>query len=210
MVPSMMFACRGMAKRMATPGILVRGMKSNSGDIPEFPVRTPKHEDERRRQIWKTGKLAGQDEDGQQYSLPETKDPDTGVEGKTTRSSTVDPDKKMDLRGITRNEEELARARRRAQSVKVTVEGERNDVSVASSIPEEHIKERYVRIYVPARNVMQSGTAATKKWRIQFETRERWENNLMGWASSGDPLSNIQVCSLMTSYCRRYKNLVPS
>jgi hypothetical protein len=25
-------------------------------------------------------------------------------------------------------------------------------------------------------------------------SRQRWENNLMGWASSGDPLSNMQVC----------------
>ena len=28
------------------------------------------------------------------------------------------------------------------------------------------------------------------RWRIEFDTRERWENNLMGWSSSADPLSN--------------------
>jgi len=66
-------------------------------------------------------------------------------------------------------------------------------------VPEEHIKERYVRIYRPAKNPMQSGTANIKRWKIEFETRQRWENSLMGWASSGDPLSNMQVCVINTS-----------
>lgn len=50
-----------------------------------------------------------------------------------------------------------------------------------------------MRIYRPAKNAMQSGTHGIKKWRIEFESRSRWENNLMGWASSGDPLSNTLV-----------------
>merc|ERR1712203_1327740 len=53
--------------------------------------------------------------------------------------------------------------------------------------------ERYVRVYRPAKNAMQSGTAGVRRWRLEFETRERWENNLMGWASTGDPLSNMIV-----------------
>ena len=60
-------------------------------------------------------------------------------------------------------------------------------------VPEQHIKERYVRIFRPAKNAMQSGTHGVKRWKIEFETRQRWENNLMGWASSGDPLSNMLV-----------------
>ena len=60
-------------------------------------------------------------------------------------------------------------------------------------VPEEHIKERMVRVYRPAKNAMQSGTHGIKRWRLEFENRQRWENNLMGWASSGDPLSNMQV-----------------
>jgi hypothetical protein len=31
---------------------------------------------------------------------------------------------------------------------------------------------------------MQSGTHNTKKWKIEWDTKERWENALMGWASS--------------------------
>ncbi len=67
------------------------------------------------------------------------------------------------------------------------------DISGISGVPEEHIKERYVRIFRPAKNAMQSGTAGVRRWKIEFETRQRWENPLMGWASSGDPLSNMQV-----------------
>lgn len=52
-----------------------------------------------------------------------------------------------------------------------------------SGVPEEHIKERRVRIFVPARNIMQSGSNNTHRWMIEFETRERWENPLMGWVS---------------------------
>ena len=33
----------------------------------------------------------------------------------------------------------------------------------------------------------------TFRWKIEFDTRERWENNLMGWSSSADPLSNLQI-----------------
>merc|ERR1711860_42823 len=47
----------------------------------------------------------------------------------------------------------------------ITVEGA-VDVATTSGVPEEHIKERYVRIYRPAKNAMQSGTHGIKRWRI--------------------------------------------
>uniref|UniRef100_A0A8I5NSA3 NADH dehydrogenase [ubiquinone] iron-sulfur protein 4, mitochondrial n=1 Tax=Papio anubis TaxID=9555 RepID=A0A8I5NSA3_PAPAN len=65
------------------------------------------------------------------------------------------------------------------------------DVTTLTGVPEEHIKTRKVRIFVPARNNMQSGVNNTKKWKMEFDTRERWENPLMGWASTADPLSNM-------------------
>jgi NADH dehydrogenase (ubiquinone) Fe-S protein 4 len=55
-------------------------------------------------------------------------------------------------------------------------------VSELSGIPSEQLK-RVARIYMPARNAMQSGTNATHTWNLEFETQERWENPLMGWAS---------------------------
>ncbi|XP_072038462.1 NADH dehydrogenase [ubiquinone] iron-sulfur protein 4, mitochondrial-like [Amphiura filiformis] len=67
------------------------------------------------------------------------------------------------------------------------------DISAVTGVPDEHIHTRRVRIFVPAKNPMQSGTNATRKWQLEFETRERWENPLMGWGSTGDPLSNTSV-----------------
>lgn len=58
------------------------------------------------------------------------------------------------------------------------------DISMLSGVPEEHIKNRRVRIYIPPKNVMQSGTNNISGWQIEFDTRERWENPLMGWTST--------------------------
>ena len=55
-------------------------------------------------------------------------------------------------------------------------------VGELSGIPEEQMK-RVARIFVPARNAMQSGTHKTLEWKLEFENQERWENPLMGWAS---------------------------
>ncbi|KAF3820492.1 hypothetical protein GH733_013668 [Mirounga leonina] len=68
---------------------------------------------------------------------------------------------------------------------------EKLGITTLTGVPEEHIKTRKVRIFVPARNNMQSGVNNTKKWKMEFDTRERWENPLMGWASMADPLSNM-------------------
>ncbi|XP_060564884.1 NADH dehydrogenase [ubiquinone] iron-sulfur protein 4, mitochondrial-like [Ruditapes philippinarum] len=67
------------------------------------------------------------------------------------------------------------------------------DMSLLNGMPEEHVKTRRVRIYMPARNAMQSGTFGLNKWRMDYDTRERWENPLMGWQSTGDPLSNVHL-----------------
>ncbi|KAG2466645.1 NDUS4 protein, partial [Polypterus senegalus] len=63
----------------------------------------------------------------------------------------------------------------------------KEDISSLSGVPEEHIKTRKVRIFVSARNAMQSGIQNTRKWKMEFDTRERWENPLMGWASTTKP-----------------------
>lgn len=51
------------------------------------------------------------------------------------------------------------------------------------------LRKRVVRIYQPTRNTMQSGGAKMERWRIDFDIlpgSSRWENPLMGWASSAD------------------------
>lgn len=67
------------------------------------------------------------------------------------------------------------------------------DLSAVTGVPEEHVKTRLVRISKTTKNVMQSGTDNTHNWVMEFDNRERWENPLMGWTSTGDPLSNMKI-----------------
>ena len=51
-----------------------------------------------------------------------------------------------------------------------------------------------VRIYRPAKNAMQSGTARTKTWIVDFEqTEPRQVEPLMGWTSSGDMKQQLTI-----------------
>ncbi|KAL4131456.1 hypothetical protein QTP88_008767 [Uroleucon formosanum] len=67
------------------------------------------------------------------------------------------------------------------------------DLSSVTGVPEEHVKTRLVKISKATKNVMQSGTDNTHNWVMEFDNRERWENPLMGWTSTGDPLSNMKI-----------------
>lgn len=50
------------------------------------------------------------------------------------------------------------------------------------------------RIYRPARNAMQSGTARTKQWVLEFAQDEsRVQDPLMGWTGSGDTQTQIKL-----------------
>ena len=50
------------------------------------------------------------------------------------------------------------------------------------------------RIYKPAKNAMQSGTARTKSWVLAYERSEPPEvEPLMGWTSSGDMNQQIHL-----------------
>uniref|UniRef100_A0A8C3YRL2 NADH dehydrogenase [ubiquinone] iron-sulfur protein 4, mitochondrial n=1 Tax=Catagonus wagneri TaxID=51154 RepID=A0A8C3YRL2_9CETA len=61
----------------------------------------------------------------------------------------------------------------------------------AQLIAEEHSQTRKVRIFVPARNNMQSGAKNMKEWKMEFDTREKSENPSMRWPSVADPLPNM-------------------
>ena len=51
-----------------------------------------------------------------------------------------------------------------------------------------------VRIFQPARNAMQSGTARTKGWVLVFPQDEaRGLDPLMGWTSSADTQSQVRL-----------------
>ncbi|KAJ2019080.1 ndufs4 NADH dehydrogenase Fe-S protein subunit [Coemansia sp. RSA 376] len=58
------------------------------------------------------------------------------------------------------------------------------------------LTKRTVRIYRPSNNPMQSGKNANLKWRLDFDALEkgdRWENPLMGWQSTADPMSPVRL-----------------
>lgn len=71
-----------------------------------------------------------------------------------------------------------------AKNAATVIASEVEDVGVCSGVPDEEIKSRTVRIYCPAKNAMQSGTNNISYWQLEFDTRERWENPLMGWTST--------------------------
>ncbi|SNT74365.1 ETC complex I subunit [Paracoccus seriniphilus] len=51
-----------------------------------------------------------------------------------------------------------------------------------------------VRIYQPARNAMQSGTARSKGWLLEFPAADPREiDPLMGWTSSDDTQSQVRL-----------------
>lgn len=51
------------------------------------------------------------------------------------------------------------------------------------------------RIYRPAKTAMQSGTAKTKRWLLEFvpAKQSRSVEPLMGWTSSADTLSQVKL-----------------
>lgn len=50
------------------------------------------------------------------------------------------------------------------------------------------------RIYQPAKTAMQSGTAKTKQWVLEFApSMERQLDPLMGWTGSGDTQAQVRL-----------------
>jgi len=48
-------------------------------------------------------------------------------------------------------------------------------------------------IYIPNKSPMQSGMGKTLKWILEFETNDPTINPLMGWESSNDTLSELNL-----------------
>jgi hypothetical protein len=64
------------------------------------------------------------------------------------------------------------------------------------------------RIYKPARTAMQSGTAKTKEWVLDYEPEQpRAIDPLMGWTSSGDMKQQLRLAfgtkEEAIAYCER-------
>ncbi|KAG5648367.1 hypothetical protein DXG03_004939 [Asterophora parasitica] len=66
---------------------------------------------------------------------------------------------------------------------------------VISGAPSQ-LRHRAVRIYQPTQNTMQSGGAKSERWRVDFDILQgggRWENPLMGYASSADYMQGTRL-----------------
>jgi hypothetical protein len=48
-------------------------------------------------------------------------------------------------------------------------------------------------IYIPTKNSMQSGLGKADKWVIKFETENTGVNPLMGWETSADTISELNL-----------------
>lgn len=58
-----------------------------------------------------------------------------------------------------------------------------HEIATLAEVPAEYTRNRRARIFRPAKSAMQSGTFHTQKWRVEFDTQQRWENPTMGWQS---------------------------
>ena len=48
-------------------------------------------------------------------------------------------------------------------------------------------------IYIPNKSPMQSGTAKSNKWILEFITKDPIRNPLMGWEGSSDTLTELRL-----------------
>jgi hypothetical protein len=78
-----------------------------------------------------------------------------------------------------------------------------------SGLLKEQSERMTARIFKPAKTAMQSGSANTKDWVLEFEPEEaRTVEPLMGWTSSGDMRQQIKLRfetkDEAVAYCERH------
>jgi len=56
------------------------------------------------------------------------------------------------------------------------------------------------KIYKPSKTAMQSGVKKFEKWIIEFITKDPGKNPLMGWESSSDTNSEINLTVHLKNY----------
>ncbi|KAL7005380.1 ndufs4 NADH dehydrogenase Fe-S protein subunit [Cystobasidiomycetes sp. EMM_F5] len=88
-----------------------------------------------------------------------------------------------------------ARAEADGALTRPRADGEAIAAAVVSGAPPQ-LHRRPVRIYRPAGDNTQSANRADKDWVIDWDTLSsggRWENGLMGWASSADYMQGTNL-----------------
>ena len=49
------------------------------------------------------------------------------------------------------------------------------------------------KIYKPTKTAMQSGQNKSKKWILEFDSKDTFVNPLMGWEGSSDTMSEVKI-----------------
>jgi len=96
------------------------------------------------------------------------------------------------IRDIQQSE---AKAKAEASLTQPRAEGSVVAAGVVSGAPVEMFR-RPVRIYQPSQESTQSAKATSHHWKIDWDTLPgagRWENSLLGWASSGDYMQGTHI-----------------
>ena len=57
----------------------------------------------------------------------------------------------------------------------------------------QQFKMKKAKIYIPTKSAMQSGKGKTKKWLLEFETKDPKVSSLMGWESTNDTLGELKM-----------------
>jgi len=60
------------------------------------------------------------------------------------------------------------------------------------------------KIYIPTKNAMQSGHGKSDKWIIEFISKDVGVNPLMGWETSSDTSSELQLSFLTKELAIKY------
>lgn len=67
-----------------------------------------------------------------------------------------------------------------------------SEIAALSGMPAEHAA-RTVTIAQRAIKTSQGASSFSHQWQITWKPQERWQNPLMGWTSSADPMASVRV-----------------
>ncbi|CCL99717.1 uncharacterized protein FIBRA_01739 [Fibroporia radiculosa] len=102
----------------------------------------------------------------------------------------------VSLRGLATDSSIPTKAAEEPKSeIASTPEREVLTADVISGAPAQ-LRHRAVRIFQPTRSTTQSGSGKSHRWRIDWDILPgggRWENPLMGWASSADYMQGTRL-----------------
>lgn len=81
----------------------------------------------------------------------------------------------------------------------------------SSPLPDTNGRAAQVLIFSPARAACQQGKALIGGWKIHPGEQQKWENPLMGWTSTGDPMAhqlnsilNFDTKEAAVAFCEKH------